>query len=148
MVALRIYVREHLFGEADSGQTGLNNWGLNCRGHLAPDSAILSACRNRGAHRHAELCAWNPGYRTPCRGRPIPGSTGVVVGSFESTAKRIEQTCNAPGAPVWQRNYYEHATRNEEGLNAIRTYIQHNPTNWATDAENVWHARKHALNSL
>lgn len=58
------------------------------------------------------------------------------------------KTCNAPGAPVWQRNYYEHVTRNEEGLNAIRTYIQHNPANWATDAENVWHARKHALNSL
>ena len=41
-----------------------------------------------------------------------------------------------PGAPVWQRNYYERVIRNEEELNAVRQYILDNPRRWAEDPEN------------
>ena len=37
---------------------------------------------------------------------------------------------------VWQRNYYEHAIRDEESLNRIRQYILDNPIRWELDPEN------------
>jgi REP element-mobilizing transposase RayT len=40
------------------------------------------------------------------------------------------------GAPVWQRNYYEHVIRNQNDLENIYKYIQHNPIQWAEDEEN------------
>jgi putative transposase len=66
-----------------------------------------------------------------------PGSLGAIVRSFKSGAtKRINEMRGAPGAPVWQRNYFEHIIRNEKSLNAIRGYIVGNPGNWAHDEEN------------
>ena len=60
-----------------------------------------------------------------------------IVGYIRmSVGKRINQLRNTLGAPVWQRNYYEHVIRNEESLNAIRQYIAQNPVNWAHDEEN------------
>jgi REP element-mobilizing transposase RayT len=56
------------------------------------------------------------------------GSLGAIIGQFKSvTTKRINQTRNTPGAPVWQRNYYEHIIRNDSDLHAIRQYISSNP---------------------
>ena len=41
-----------------------------------------------------------------------PGSLGAIVQNFKSvTARRINQVRHTPGAPVWQRNYYEHVIR-------------------------------------
>jgi REP element-mobilizing transposase RayT len=40
------------------------------------------------------------------------------------------------GAPLWQRNYYEHIIRNEAELERIRRYIQDNPSQWEIDREN------------
>ena len=66
-----------------------------------------------------------------------------VVGYVKmNVAKRINQLRNVPGAPVWQRNYYEHVVRNEESLNAIRHYIAENPVNWAHDEENPVNIRR------
>jgi putative transposase len=63
---------------------------------------------------------------------------GAIVGAFKSSAaKRINQIRDTPGAPVWQRNYYERIIRNERELNAIRGYVQNNPANWPSDTENV-----------
>lgn len=43
---------------------------------------------------------------------------------------------NTPGAPVWQRNYYEHIIRNDDNLNQIREYIINNPLKWELDSDN------------
>jgi REP element-mobilizing transposase RayT len=70
-------------------------------------------------------------------GRPIARSLPTIVGAFKSAAtKRINEARNTPGAPVWQRNYYESVIRNESALKDIRLYIQTNPACWAQDAEN------------
>jgi hypothetical protein len=50
--------------------------------------------------------------------------------------KRINELRHTPGAPIWQRNYYEHIIRDERALNAIRRYIQENPLRWHLDREN------------
>ena len=65
------------------------------------------------------------------------GSLGAIVGSFKSAAtKRINELRNTPGAPVWQRNYYEHIIRDEEDLYRIRQYIRDNPRRWHEDENN------------
>jgi putative transposase len=62
---------------------------------------------------------------------------GQVVAYFKyETAKRINAVHRRPGAPVWQRNYYEHIIRNEESLSRIRQYIIENPMRWACDRDN------------
>ncbi len=68
---------------------------------------------------------------------PSQGSVGAIVGSFKSvTTRRINALRGTPGAPVWQRNYYEHIIRNEPSLQRIREYIAMNPLRWHLDREN------------
>ena len=43
---------------------------------------------------------------------------------------------HTPGAPVWQRNYYEHVVRNDGELLRVREYILTNPLDWENDREN------------
>ena len=60
-----------------------------------------------------------------------------IIGYIKmNTARRINRLRNAPGTPVWQRNYYDHVIRNEESLNSIRQYIAENPQRWVYDKEN------------
>jgi len=75
---------------------------------------------------------------TPTRPRgPQPRSVASIVGSFKSAAaKRINEHRGTPGAPIWQRNYYEHIIRDDESLNRIRQYIAENPLHWYLDREN------------
>lgn len=62
---------------------------------------------------------------------------GAIIRGFKSaTTRRINLLRNLPGAPVLQRNYYEHIIRNDADLHRIRTYIQNNPLQWAIDEEN------------
>ena len=81
--------------------------------------------------------------RAPLHGglaRP-PKSLGSLVAGFKSAAtKRINELRNAPGTPVWQRNYYEHVIRDEYDLSRVRDYIVNNPAQWALDRDNpaVW----------
>lgn len=74
------------------------------------------------------------------RATPIPHnlpSLGAIVGSFKSVfARRINRLYRTPGAPVWQRNYYERVIRDERELAAIREYILDNPRKWADDTYN------------
>ena len=64
-------------------------------------------------------------------------SLGLIVHAFKSrSAKRINRLRRTPGAPVWQRNYYEHIVRSEEDLHRIRQYIIDNPAKWAKDQDN------------
>ena len=67
----------------------------------------------------------------------LPRSLGAIVRAFKSAVtKRINLVRETPGAPVWQRNYYERIVRNEQELNATRQYILDNPINWQGDTEN------------
>ena len=67
-----------------------------------------------------------------------PGrSLGALIAGFKAAAtSRINRLSGSPGAPVWQRNYYEHIIRNGEELARTREYIAGNPGRWAEDPEN------------
>ncbi len=65
------------------------------------------------------------------------GSLGAIVGSFKSAVtKRVNELNQTPGAPLWQRNYYERVIRDDDELNRIREYIQLNPLKWSLDRDN------------
>ena len=68
---------------------------------------------------------------------PKSGSIGAIIGQYKTvTTRRINQTLDSPGAPIWQRNYYEHIIRSDGELNAIRQYVQQNPLKWELDQDN------------
>jgi REP element-mobilizing transposase RayT len=68
----------------------------------------------------------------------VPGSIGAIVRAYKSAVTtRINQLRGTPGAPVWQRNYWERIVRNGDELSRIRVYIRDNPMGWDTDDENV-----------
>jgi REP element-mobilizing transposase RayT len=65
--------------------------------------------------------------------RPAHSLGSIIAGFKSASTRRINQVRQAPGEPVWQRNYYEHIIRSERALNRIRVYIQANPARWAED---------------
>jgi REP element-mobilizing transposase RayT len=67
------------------------------------------------------------------------GSRGLAaaVQAFKSlSTRRVNALRVTPGAPLWQRGYYEHIVRNQADLDRIRQYIADNPGKWAYDTEN------------
>lgn len=68
---------------------------------------------------------------------PPPRSLGAFVAGYKSAVTvRINRVRDTPGAPVWQRNYYEHIIRDEAALERIRRYIAENPARWPHDRDN------------
>ena len=73
--------------------------------------------------------------RAPLR-RPAR-SLGAFVAGFKAAAtSHINRLAGTPGAPVWQRNYYEHIIRSDKEFARVRQYIAENPGRWAEDPEN------------
>jgi REP element-mobilizing transposase RayT len=131
-----------LFGEIVDGKMRLNQY-----------SEIVSETYQWLSQRYLILDEWiiMPNHfhgimviiDKPCRGssriaptqpinsQPKRKPLGRLIGSFKTVStKKINLIRNAPGTPVWQRNYYEHIIRNEESLNKIREYIINNPSKW------------------
>jgi REP element-mobilizing transposase RayT len=68
---------------------------------------------------------------SPARAAQKPHGLPEIVRGFKTfSARRINHVRGSPGAPVWQRNYYEHILRGEDEWQSIRTYIQNNPAEW------------------
>ncbi|MGH7865902.1 MAG: transposase [Candidatus Binataceae bacterium] len=74
------------------------------------------------------------GSRTaPTTHKPL----GRLLGAFKTvSSKRINLVRGTPGAPLWQRNYYERVIRSEEELQRIREYVAGNPAAWESDPQN------------
>jgi REP element-mobilizing transposase RayT len=75
----------------------------------------------------------------------LAGSLGAKVGAFKAlSARRINRERGTPGAPVWQRNYYEHVVRTERDLERAREYIADNPRKWLDDPNHPRNGRRAA----
>ena len=67
---------------------------------------------------------------------------GELVGGFKSTTTVLygrgvrSHGWTGLHTRLWQRNFYEHIIRGDEGMARIRQYIQANPARWAQDREN------------
>ncbi len=89
----------------------------------------------RGTARRGTAC------RAPTNieqfGKPVSGSIPTIIRSHKSAVtKRMNHVRGTRGAPIWQRNYYEHIVRNEEELQRICEYITSNPARWFDDENN------------
>ena len=65
-----------------------------------------------------------------------PHYASFAAGFKAAVTTRINTLRCTPGAPVWQRNFYEHIVRNEKELLEIQQYILDNPAKWELDKEN------------
>ena len=67
-----------------------------------------------------------------------------IIRAFKTfSARRINDVRGTPGAPVWQRGFYDRVLRSEAELNRVRTYIEDNPRKWSEDPDNpaIWPGR-------
>ncbi|HEU0075103.1 MAG TPA: transposase [Dehalococcoidia bacterium] len=150
-VTLTTWQRESIFGEVVDGEMILGGLGEIAAREWRRSEELraeihLDAFMVMPNHLHAVILIRDVGAhgRAPLRGPSIrdapsrqPRSLGSLVAGFKSAAtRRINETRNSPGIPIWQRNYYERIIRDEDELNRIRQYILDNPAKWAEDPEN------------
>jgi putative transposase len=134
-----------VFGEVVGGVVRLNDigrtvaqcWESTPRHFLTVELDLYVVMPN---HVHG-LLALTDTADAPSSNRPRP-TVHTVVGAFKSAATRqVNILRDTPGAPLWQRAYYEHVVRTDQGLERIRAYIAGNPAKWELDEENP--ARRH-----
>lgn len=63
---------------------------------------------------------------------PAPTALSELMRQFKAfSSRRVNQLRGTPGAPLWQRGYYEHVIRNPDDFDQTAAYIQGNPARWA-----------------
>ncbi len=158
-VTICTHQKQTLFGDVTEGNMRLNDYGniikeewyrtAHIRQEIELDEFIIMPNHVHGVvwiHLSKELVSNETvGARGPSpllhqMQRPMgtgKKSLGSFVGGFKSVCtKHINELRQTPSMPVWQRNYYERIVRNEDELNAIRSYIENNPKTWDDDEEN------------
>ena len=139
--------RAGLFGEIIDGAMRLNAFGTVAQASwmeiprhfpLAESDALVLMPN----HLHAIVDLHGRG--TACRapttegfGHPVPGSVATIIRSAKAaSSRRINLLRGTPGAPVWQRGYFEHVIRSPLEFDRLRAYIETNPLRWELDREN------------
>ena len=103
---------------------------------MANESMMIRIWR-RGGSRPAPTDVPMPAPSDGPTFAPTIKPLGQLIGAFKTvSAKQINLARHTPGAPVWQRNYYEHIIRDGNELDAIRRYILNNPIQWELNQEN------------
>lgn len=92
-------------------------------------------------HLHGIIVIQRPtqgGSRTaPTHAFALAKPPGRLIGAFKTVCtKRVNELRGTAGAPLWQRDFYEHIIRNEDESGKIRQYIRTNPLMWGEDHEN------------
>jgi putative transposase len=126
--------RWHLFGEVIDGRMDPSSRGrlveecwLDLPNHYA--GLVLDAFVLMPNHVHAIIVILDIEADRP--------SLSEIMRAFKSfTSRRINEVHGTPGAPVWQRGYYEHIVRDATDLEAITRYTIENPGRWSEDREN------------
>lgn len=160
-VTICTHERQCLFGDIVGGVMGLNDAGRVVRecwaaipGHFG--QCVLDEFVIMPNHFHGIIQIVGAGSPRPGLGCQHPGSSnrktgggkpeggetpplrwatlGQMVGYFKyQSTKRINTRRQTPGAPVWQRNYFERIVRGDRERDAIRQYIVANPAQWDHD---------------
>lgn len=147
-VTLCTHQRHRLFGKIIDGEMQLNDYGQIVSKEWVRSQEIrpeinVDAWVVMPDHFHAIVIIQPP--EIP---HPIPQRTGIayrkprslsslIAGFKSATTKQINLLRNAPGTPVWQRNYHERIVRDERAFQCIRRYIENNPMAW-------WQKRSHS----
>ncbi|MCH8989105.1 MAG: transposase [Chloroflexi bacterium] len=143
--------RRCIFGEIIDGTMRLNRNGLIAAAQWAGlpkhySNAMLDEFVLMPNHVHGIICltdgqhssvgaGFKPALTSP-QSKPRHRLPEIIRGFKTFSSRSINQLRGTAGAPVWQRNYYEHVVRGEDDLDHIRRYIIENPLKWAEDPEN------------
>lgn len=124
--------RRILFGDVVDGEMTLNHLGSVARDawvNLPDHYCSLSLDEFVVMPNHVQgIVVFDAGAQHPL--------SEVVRGFKTFSAKRINELRNSRGEAVWQRGFYDHVVRDEQGLARIRDYIVNNPAKWDLDEEN------------
>ena len=154
-ITICAYNRECMLGNVINGKMHFNEYSkivetewlktAQMRHNIELDVHIIMPNHLHGILFIVDICGRGTMHRAPTNrnpkhesfGKPVSGSIPIIIRGFKSTVtKQINEMRHTPGAPVWQRNYYEHVIRNENELNRIREYIINNSLRWEYDREN------------
>ncbi len=159
-VTICVREKECVLGEIVNGEMRLSEWGSIVHefwdmlpAHF-PD-VTMDCCVTMPNHHHALINIHHdrrgavaaPNIAAPHAGNsdgetgeatsPLRPTLGQIVAYHKyQTTKRINALRGMPGAPFWQRNYWEHVVRDDIDLNRIRQYIENNPLRWHEDQLN------------
>jgi len=151
-ITICTHQREYLFGQIANKEMKLNDVGLVVKQEWEK-SAVLRPYIKLGEFvimpNHFHGIIWmldddgrDTARRVPTRraptveqfGKPVTGSIPTIVRAFKSAVTRqINLIRQTQGAPVWQRNYYDHIIRDNKSYEQIAQYILENPAKWETD---------------
>lgn len=140
--------REHKFGEIVSGQMRRNDpaavvqssWDdlPNHYPNVGLDEFVIMPNHVHGIIIIMDDLVGATSRRPPTgAGKPRPYLGNVVAYFKYQSAEHINELSNTPGAPVWQRGYYDHIIRDDRSMERIRDYIRENPQRWSSDKENA-----------
>ncbi len=65
---------------------------------------------------------------------PQSGNLGAVIRGIKSAVTRFARENGIPFA--WQSRYHDRIVRNQNEMNRIAEYIEHNPAKWESDCYN------------
>ncbi|MBN2099716.1 MAG: transposase [Dehalococcoidia bacterium] len=143
-VTICTYQRECLLGEIVDG-----NVRLSASGQIVADAWVWLAVQYPYVeldvsvvmpnHLHGVVVIRDDVRRGGSRTAPTQGRKplGRLIGAFKTVStKRLNRSRLTPGAPLWQRDFYEHVIRTDAELMAIREYILANPAGWDEDENN------------
>ncbi len=108
-------------------------------GNLLSVGEPLVGTRSNGQYTDGQRTQGQPQGISPTT---ITPTVGNIIGAFKSisTNQYIRGVENKNwqrfDKKLWQRNYWEHVTRNEEEHIQIAEYINHNPEKWDEDTLN------------
>jgi REP element-mobilizing transposase RayT len=140
--------RACLFGDIVDGEVRLSEYGAIVReewvrsGVLRPEMELdVFVVMPNHLHGIAWITEREEAHcREPLRvgnSRRKPRTLSSFIAQYKAySTKCINERRGTPGARVWQPNFYEHVSRNDEDLYNIRQYIQENPLKWELDKEN------------
>lgn len=140
--------RECLFGKIVGGIAQLNEYG---------NIVVQSWQWLEQQYSYVELDAWvvMPNHLhgiiiiTDTSSNMKRKTLGRLVGAFKTvSAKKINQSRQTPGFPVWQRDFYDRINRNDRSLERTRQYIVDNPLKWHEDADNPDRIREMELDRI
>jgi len=148
-VTICVHGHESMFGEIVDGRWGPNEFGKIVqeeweRTGALRDNVTLDDFVVMPDHLHGiiRLAGWGTARRAPTDtpsalvaservGSPVTGSIPTIVRAFKSAVtRRVNELRQTPGGVVWQRGFYEHVIRSEDGLLRLREYIRSNPLRW------------------
>jgi REP element-mobilizing transposase RayT len=132
--------KEHLFGQVVEGEMHRNElgehvalcWKWLARRYVYVDLDEWMVMPN---HLHGIIVVTDRGGGS----RTVPTkrkTLGSLMGAFKTVSTDwYNQQRGTPGAPLRQRDFYDHIIRDEDELDKIREYIRTNPLQWDTDPD-------------